>query len=144
MYSFLQNSQFRSKNVDRSIFLVYREIMSLRSLSQTGQKLVTLLAKSEPLGVRWTHSKVITPNLWLTSESKLTGIRTWRPSLENFESRGRPLSILMVWLMSKKNAINKYTQFYHSQGEFNFFIFQMLYLCSFGYMVLELGPFFML
>ncbi|CAL8114078.1 unnamed protein product [Orchesella dallaii] len=60
-------------------------------------------------------SKQLTPTVAFVSNGSTKHLRN-RPNLSEYSSEGRPLTVLICWLMAKNNAVNKYTKFYLDQG----------------------------
>ncbi len=74
------------------IMLQFQRSLTTKKLSPT----VAFMTKSEPTSLKGLKSPIRGP---------------WE-----YRSEGRPLSILLCWLMAKNNAVNKYAQFYLDRG----------------------------
>jgi hypothetical protein len=62
-------------------------------------------------------TKRLTPTIALiTNDNVSTQHLRSRPTLEEYQSEGRPLTVLLCWLMAKNNAVNKYAKFYVEKG----------------------------
>jgi len=63
-------------------------------------------------------TKRLTPTVSLVTndDSGTKKLRSNKASLAEYDSQGRPLSVLLCWLMAKNNAVNKYAKFYVDKG----------------------------
>jgi alpha/beta superfamily hydrolase len=95
--------------------------MSLATLTKqfirpNGRFLICL--KSEyPTHQRQLSTKKLTPTITFLTNSE-TPIKSVKgnPSKWEHSSEGRPLTIMLCWLMAKNNAVNKYANFYLDKG----------------------------
>jgi len=80
----------------------------------------TFLHQLKP-NVKFLHTQRLTPTLSLISNGRLPSSKkqsnkTTTTDISQFQAEGRPLSILITWLMAKNNAVHKYTEFYLDHG----------------------------
>ena len=66
-----------------------------------------------------TTKKLSNTIAFMTKSRETAPLKTMKSPVRekwDFSSEGRPLSILLCWLMAKNNAVNKYAQFYLDRG----------------------------
>jgi hypothetical protein len=64
-------------------------------------------------------TKKLSPTVAFMTKSEPTSLKGLKSPIRGpweYRSEGRPLSILLCWLMAKNNAVNKYAQFYLDRG----------------------------
>lgn len=89
--------------------------LSKQFLRPNGGTLV-LMTRSDLQSTRSLTTRKLTPTITFmtNSEAKIPG--GGKPKEWKYGSEGRPLSILLCWLMAKNNAVNKYAKFYLDNG----------------------------
>jgi len=96
-------------------------VASNKVLSLSHKDARTFLLQLKP-NVNFVHTHRLTPTLSLISHGRLPSSSSTKQSkgsttdLSQYQAEGRPLSILITWLMAKNNAVQKYTDFYLDHG----------------------------
>jgi len=97
--------------------------MSVSTLSKgfgVGGRSLLVLVSGDVIQAQLRRSlttKQLSPTISFMTKSE-TPVRATRGKAKDWEfpSEGRPLSILLCWLMAKNNAVNKYVGFYLDKG----------------------------
>jgi hypothetical protein len=97
--------------------ILMRPLLSTNSTSATSALFFPpQISSTTTASHRLLSTKSLSPSVTLVSNSDSIQSLRSRPDLSSYSSEGRPLTILLCWLMAKNNAVKKYAQFYLDQG----------------------------
>jgi len=79
--------------------------------------MLKLMTRGDLHSARSLTTKNLTPTIaFMTNSDTKIGSVGGKPKQWQYASEGRPLSVLLCWLMAKNNAVNKYANFYLEKG----------------------------